>query len=168
MLVVEKIAVSEDKNLFLRYLKDLQILLGKEGDSYKEILFKIDWYQYDINHICERARKEGMSAPEISRLQQYISMIHFAFEKLLAVKEVRTPIALKLFIYLTLPLSTLILAPAFAILWYFWLIVSIIVTFLLSLLLTIQNDIENPFGEDIDDIRFDFIWRFQERLDNIW
>ena len=68
--------------------------------------------------IVEILRKNELSSPELSRLHQWLRQIYFSFEKLIIIKEHRTPIILRLFLKFALIFSVFILAPEFAILKY--------------------------------------------------
>ena len=110
-------------------------------------------------------RKADLPSPEISRLHQFMAQIDFAFEKLAAIKEHRTPQMLRQFLKVTLTLSVFVLAPEFADLGYWGIMMSILITMLLMVLIAIQEKIEHPFDEDLDDVSLDFVDRFERRLE---
>lgn len=110
-------------------------------------------------------RKADLPSPEISRLHQFMAQIDFAFEKLAAIKEHRTPQMLRNFLKVTLALSVFVLAPEFADLGYWGIMMSVLITLLLMVLIAIQEKIEHPFDEDLDDVSLDFVDRFERRLE---
>lgn len=110
-------------------------------------------------------RKAALPSPEISRLHQFMAQIDFAFEKLAAIKEHRTPQMLRSFLKVTLTISVFVLAPEFADLGYWGIIMSMLITMLLMVLILIQEKIEHPFDEDLDDVSLDFVTRFEHRLE---
>jgi len=166
--LLQKVVWKKEKDACVWIFTWLQELLYEENNkSIKSHILHVDKKISLLLNIWEKLRKKWVSSPEISRIQQQIAEIRFSFEKLVSIREIRTPISLKLFMYISLPLSTILLAPTFASIWYFGVFLSSLIAFLLSLLLTIQNDIENPFETDVDDINFNFIDRFKERLNSL-
>ena len=109
-------------------------------------------------------RAADLPSPEISRLHQFMAQIDFAFEKLAAIKEHRTPQMLRTFLKVTLTISVFVLAPEFADLGYWGIAMSMLITMLLMVLILIQEKIEHPFDEDLDDVSLDFVTRFEHRL----
>lgn len=166
--LLQNVVGKKEEKACLWIFKWLQSLLYEKDDTLlKSHIIKVDTKISHLLQIGEKLREKWVPSPEISRIQQQIAEIRFSFEKLVSIREIRTPISLKLFIYLSLPLSTILLAPTFASIWYFGIFLSSLIAFLLSLLLIIQNDIENPFEEDLDDINFNFIDRFNERMKSL-
>lgn len=166
--LLQKVIWKKEKAACLWIFEWLQSLLYEKNDnSIKWHILRVDKKISLLLNIWEKLRLKWVSSPEISRIQQQIAEIRFSFEKLVSIREIRTPVSLKLFIYMSLPLSTILLAPTFANIGFTWIMISCIISFLLSLLLTIQNDIENPFEDDIDDIHFDFTERLKERLESL-
>jgi hypothetical protein len=117
--------------------------------------------------IAEILLKNWVSSSEASRIQQFLAQINFSTQKLIYIKQKRTPKLLKLFLYTSLPISVIILSPWFAELWILWIVSSMIISFFLSMLLIIQNKIEKPFSWEIDDIRLRNILMFSKRIKNI-
>jgi len=166
--LLQKVVWKKEKEACVWIFEWLQDLLYEEDSrALKKHIFDVDTKISLLLNIGEKLRSKWVSSPEISRIQQQIAEIRFSFEKLISIREIRTPISLKLFMYLALPLSTILLAPTFANIWYFGVFLLSLIAFLLSLLLTIQNDIENPFETDVDDINFNFIDRFRERIEEL-
>lgn len=110
------------------------------------------------------AEKGTFSDPERAQLQVCFRDTHEAFEELLTLKERRTPKILRLFLEFSLGISVIILAPEFAYMGLLGVVAAVLVAFLLATLVEIQKMIENPFERGLDDIRFDFLDRFSERL----
>lgn len=140
-----------------------------ESDREKSIaiLLRADAYLQIFTNDCELLRAQGFPAPEISRIQQFIFGIYTSFEKLKAIKDYRTPYTLKAFLYYAMWMSTLLLAPHFAQYDSYWIMTAFIISFILSQILLIQNNIENPFVWFTDDINFSFIERFEKRIREI-
>lgn len=126
---------------------------------------KVDKSLKMMVEFSEIFRKAELPSPEISRLHQFMAQIDFAFEKLVAIKEHRTPQMLRSFLKITLTISVFVLAPEFADLGYWGIMMSMLITMLLMMLILIQEKIEHPFDEDLDDVSFDFISRFEHRLE---
>nr|CRH08105.1 Conserved membrane protein of unknown function [Candidatus Magnetococcus massalia] len=116
-----------------------------------------------INHM-EEAREHGLSTPELARLQQWHQSMRFSFERLLAIKEYNTPNSLRQFLHWGLQLSMLILAPEFATMGWLGVPSSFLVAFMIVVLMDIQDHIEDPFGDNLDTIQFEFIDRIQQRM----
>jgi hypothetical protein len=140
-------------------------LLESDCDAAQERLFFVDYRLKYLESIVETFREHGFPSPELSRLHQWIAQIYFSFEKLMTIKEYRTPIILRMFLQFSLGLSVFVLAPEFAVLGQWGIAMSMIVAFLLISLIEIQNMIENPFSGDIDDVQFEFLSRFSDRLE---
>ncbi|MEG3640563.1 bestrophin family ion channel [Magnetococcus sp. PR-3] len=116
-----------------------------------------------IQHI-EEARENGMPPPEIARLLQWHQSMRYSFERLLAIKEYNTPSVLRGFLHSSLQVSMLILTPEFATMGWLGVPSAFLVAFMSVVLMDIQDQIEDPFGQDPDDIRFEFIDRVQARM----
>ena len=142
-------------------------LLESDCDAAQEKLFNLDHKLKHLEAIVEILRTRDLPSPELSRLHQWIAQIYFSFEKLLTIKEYRTPVVLRMFLQFSLGLSVFVLAPEFAILGIWGIIMSMVVAFLLISLIEIQNMIENPFDNHIDDVQFEFLSRFSDRLEMI-
>ena len=133
-------------------------------DASNEKLLKVDLFFEKIIATTQDLRVAGMPAPEISRVLQWHQQAYFAFEKLLTVKERRTPLALRLFMTLALIVALFVLAPQFALFGYYGVLSAAIVSIVMVVLIWIQNMLEHPFGEDADDILFDFSKRMANRV----
>jgi predicted membrane chloride channel (bestrophin family) len=131
---------------------------------------KLFYAEQKLKHlelIVEMLRKTGLPSPELSRLHQWFGQIYFSFEKLIIIKEHRTPVILRLFLKFALIISVFVLAPEFANLKYWGIAMSAIIAFLLISLIEIQNRIENPFMGKLDDVKFEFMPRFTERIERL-
>lgn len=144
----------------------MQIFLREEPGTKKsrDKLLEIDLFFERIIETSENLRAAGMPPPEISRILQWHQQGYYAFEKLLTIKESRTPITLRLFIGLSLIISLFVLAPQFAQFGYYGIVAAAIVSTILVMLIRIQDMLEHPFGEDPDDISFEFATRMEERI----
>ncbi len=112
----------------------------------------------------EKIRERGMQTPEVSRLLQWHQQAYLAVEKLLMIKEKRTPLSLRLFVAMVLVVALFVLAPQFALFGYYGVVTSAIVSIVMVSLIWIQNMLEHPFGDDIDHIEFRDAERFYGRL----
>ncbi|HLC14690.1 MAG TPA: hypothetical protein VJL89_00485 [Thermodesulfovibrionia bacterium] len=142
-------------------------LLERDCDISQEKLFIADQKLKYLEAITELYREKGFLSPELSRLHQWVSQIYISFEKLIAIKEYRTPVILRLFLQFSLVLSTFVLAPEFANIGTWGIAMSTTVSFLLISLIEIQNMIEQPFKGQLDNVQFEFLTRFEDRLDLI-
>jgi len=155
------------KNLIKIMFRIQTYLISTDEDKKIKLIKKIDnniWY---LAEIWEIMINNWVSASEASRIQQFLAQINFSTQKLLNLKVKRTPKVLKLFLYTALPASVIILSPGFAELWALWIFSSMVIAFFMSMLLIIQNKIENPFDWDIDDIRLRDIEIFIKRIKNV-
>ena len=118
--------------------------------------------QFMVN--IEAIRENGMLTPEVSRLLQWHQQVYLAIEKLLMIKEKRTPLSLRLFVAMVLVVALFVLAPQFALFGYYGVVSSAIVSTVMVLLIWIQNMLEHPFGNGVDDIEFRDVERFYKRL----
>jgi predicted membrane chloride channel (bestrophin family) len=105
-------------------------------------------------------RKRGMSAAELSRINQYLCKMIEAFENLKHVAQYRTPITLRAYSRIFIVLTPILYAPYFA---YVGrnipFALSMVTPFLMSIVLVgldnIQDDLEDPFDQvGEDDIKF--------------
>jgi|TARA_B100002003_G_scaffold247023_1_gene277758 hypothetical protein len=149
-----------------QFFQLVQVFLYEEieTESSTDKLLEIDQFFEGIIKTGEDFRSSGMPSPEISRILQWHQQAYYAFEKLLTIKESRTPITLRLFIALSLILSLFVLAPQFAQFGYYGIFSAAIVSTILVVLIRIQDMLEHPFGEDPDDISFEFSERMEERI----
>ena len=139
-------------------------LTTSESKTKFEKFENVDNAFFEIEKITEIFRNNEFPSPEISRIHQLVWQMYVSYERLLSIKQYRTPIILRLFLEFSLGLSVFVLAPEFASLWYWWLLSSFIIAFLLISLIHIQRWIEHPFWDDIDDVKFEFINNFVKRL----
>ena len=95
----------------LRFLMHVDVI----GEETKKKLLEIDTFFNELSLIIERFRKtEKISAPELAHLLGWLEKMYSSFEKLLAIKEHRTPRSLRLFIDWALVVGVLLLTPQFA------------------------------------------------------
>ena len=144
----------------------MEIFLREETGTEEstEKLLEIDQFFEGITRLVEDLRTHGLPPPEISRIMQWHQQGYYAFEKLLTIKESRTPITLRFFIALSLIIALFVLAPQFAYFGYYGIASVAIVATILVLLIRIQDMLEHPFGEDPDDISFEFSLRMEKRI----
>lgn len=139
-------------------------ILEQDCDTSLEKHFIADKKLKKLEAITELFRQKGFPSPELSRLHQWVSQIYISLERLIAIKEYRTPLILRLFLQISLVISTFVLAPEFAILGMWGIIMSTTVSFLLISLIEIQNMIEQPFRGPLDNVQFEFLSRFEDRI----
>ena len=128
-------------------------------------LRRVDHSMDQLTVSIEAVRRSGMSSPEVSRLLQWHQQTYLAIEKLLMIKEKRTPLSLRLFVAVVLVVALFVLAPQFALFGYYGVAVSAIVSMVMVLLIRIQHMLEHPFGDDIDNIKFRDIERLYGRFE---
>ena len=81
-----------------------------------------------FRQITEKFRKtEKVSAPELACLLGWLEKMYSSFEKLLAIKENRTPRTLRIFLDWALVAGVLILSPQFAILGLYGIFASFLI-----------------------------------------
>ena len=163
---LETLADSKKISIDIMYVIK-RFLVTKNKDESLVILYELDELLHKFTHDCELLRLQGFPAPEISRIQQFIFQIYDSIEKLKAIKDYRTPYTLKAFLYYALSLSTLMLAPHFAMYGNYGIWSAFVISFILSQILLIQNNIENPFIGFTDDINFSFIENLSKRIDKL-
>ena len=78
--------------------------------------------------------------------------MYSSFEKLLAIKENRTPRTLRTFLDWALVVGVLILSPQFATLGFYGIFASFLIMCFLIILIKVQKMLEYPFGKNIDHI----------------
>ena len=127
-------------------------------------LHQVDQSMNQLMADIEIVRAHGMQTPEVSRLLQWHQQVYLAVEKLLMIKEKRTPLSLRLFVAMVLVIALFVLAPQFALFGYYGVVASAIVSTVMVLLIWIQDMLEHPFGNDIDHIEFRDVERFYGRL----
>ena len=145
---------SELQNELREFFEKLRPFLHIEttGEESKKKLAEIDNFFNVISLTIEELRKGGVQPPEIARWLGWMENIIIAFEKLLAIKENRTPKSLRFFIDWTLVVGVLLLSPQFAEFGVYGIWISIIIMMVLLVLIKVQKMLEHPFGKDMDDI----------------
>lgn len=133
----------------LRFIMHVDVV----GNETKEKLLEIDTFFNKLSLIIESFRKtEKIGEPELACLLGWLEKMYSSFEKILAIKEHRTPISLRLFIDWTLVVGVLILTPQFATFGVYGVLSSITIMCFLVTLIKIQKILEYPFGKSIDHI----------------
>ena len=130
----------------LRFLMHVDVV----GEETKQKLFEIDTFFNELSLVIERFRKtEKISAPELAHLLGWLEKMYSSFEKLLAIKEHRTPRSLRLFIDWALVMGVLLLTPQFATFGVYGIFSSFLIMCFLVTLIKIQKILEYPFGKNI-------------------
>ena len=133
----------------LRYLFHVDVV----GEEAQKKLADIDVFFDEISMIIEKFRAtKNISAPELSCLLGWFEKMYSSFEKLLAIKENRTPRTLRLFLDWALVTGVLILSPQFATLGYYGIVTSFLIMGFLLILIKVQKVLEYPFGKNMDHI----------------
>jgi len=133
----------------LRFLLHVEIV----GEEAQRKLSDIDSFFNEISLIIEIFRKtERISSPEIACLLGWLEKMYLSFEKLLAIKEHRTPKTLRTIIDWALVIGILILTPQFANIGIYGIFAAFVVMSFLIVLIKIQKILEYPFGKSIDHI----------------
>ena len=133
----------------LRFLLHVDVI-GKETQNR---LSDIDAFYNKISLIIESFRKtERISDPEIACLLGWLEKMYLSFEKLLAIKEHRTPKTLRIVIDWALVVGILILTPQFAKIGVYGVFTAFVVMSFLIILIKIQKILEYPFGKFLDHI----------------
>nr|ABK80638.1 hypothetical protein [uncultured marine Nitrospinaceae bacterium] len=95
---------------------------------------------------------KNISAPELACLLGWLEKMYSSFERLLAIKENRTPRTLRIFLDWTLVIGVLILSPQFAKFGLDGIFTSILIMCFLIILIKVQKVLEYPFGKHMDHI----------------
>ena len=133
----------------LRFLFHVDVV----GEETQKRLSDIDGFFNEISLTIESFRKtEKISAPELACLLGWLQNMYSSFEKLLAIKENRTPRTLRIFLDWALVVGVLILTPQFATLGVYGIFASFVVMCFLVILIKIQKILEYPFGKSMDHI----------------
>ena len=123
------------------------------GEEAQTRLFEVDSFFNEISLTIESFRKtEKLSAPELACLLGWLENMYSSFEKLLAIKENRTPQTLRIFLDWALVLGVLILSPQFAQVGVYGVFTSFLIMCFLIILIKVQKMLEYPFGKNIDHI----------------
>jgi predicted membrane chloride channel (bestrophin family) len=119
-----------------------------------------------FSHSFEAMRKDGLSAGEISRANQYLKAMLIDFEKMRNIRQYRTPLTLRAYSRVFLNVFPIVFGPYFAYLadksypavGY---AVAVAYSLVLVSLDNIQEDLEDPFdGVGADDIKLDVLERY--------
>ena len=133
----------------LRFLMHVDVM----GEETKKKLLEIDTFFNELSLIIESFRKtEKIGKPELACLLGWLEKMYSSFEKLLAIKEHRTPRSLRLFIDWALVVGVLLLTPQFATFGVYGVLTSTVIMGFLITLIKIQKFLEYPFGKYIDHI----------------
>lgn len=159
---IDKNAIKVIQKGYDELIEDIVKLLSATDVKVK----KSDYHVIDDCSVRVISQLLNSWVPEsyMAQVYQFNSRILIAFENLLTIKYQRTPVILRMFLHFTLSISVFIMAPEFALIGYWGMPASFLVAFLLISLIQIQRSIENPFGRDVDDIKFDFIDIFRARV----
>ena len=123
------------------------------GEEAENRLADIDNFFNEISLTVEKFRKtEKVSAPELACLLGWFEKMYSSFEKLLAIKENRTPRTLRIFLDWALVAGVLILSPQFATFGLYGIFVSFLIMCFLIILIKVQKMLEYPFGKNMDHI----------------
>jgi Bestrophin, RFP-TM, chloride channel len=136
------------------FFEKIRLLLHIDtlGDDRKAKLAEIDDFFYDLTNIVYQLRDNGLNSPETACLWKWIEEMNFAMERLLSIKDNRTPKSLRIFIDWALVCGMLLLTPLFASYGNYGILISIIIMVVLLFLIKVQKMLEHPFGKDMDDI----------------
>jgi hypothetical protein len=133
----------------LRFLMHVDVV----GIEAEKKLLEVDIFFNELSLQIEVFRKtEKIGEPEIAQLLGWLAKMYTSFEKLLAIKEHRTPRSLRLFIDWALVIGVLLLTPQFATFGIYGVLSSIAIMCFLITLIKIQKILEYPFGKYIDHI----------------
>jgi len=133
----------------LRFLFHVDVV----GEEAQKRLADIDVFFNEISLTVESFRKtEKVSAPELACLLGWLEKMYSSFEKLLAIKENRTPRTLRIFLDWALVAGVLILSPQFATLGLYGIFASFLIMCFLIILIKVQKMLEYPFGKNMDHI----------------
>jgi hypothetical protein len=133
----------------LRFLMHVDVV----GEDAKLKILEIDNFFNELSLIIENFRKtEKIGEPELALLLSWLEKMYSSFEKMLAIKEHRTPRSLRLFIDWALVVGVLLLTPQFATFGSYGVVSSVMIMCFLVTLIKIQKSLEYPFGKFIDHI----------------
>jgi len=136
------------------FFESIRLLLHIDtvGQERKAKLAEIDQFFDYLSETIYQLRADGLNSPETSTLWKWIEEMNHAMEKLLAIKDNRTPKSLRIFIDWALVCGMLLLTPLFANYGNYGIVVAIIIMVVLLSLIKVQKMLEHPFGKDLDDI----------------
>tara|TARA_B100000686_G_C16505067_1_gene819118 strand:+ start:105 stop:857 length:753 start_codon:yes stop_codon:yes gene_type:complete len=133
----------------IRFLFHIDVI----GNEAQKKLADIDTFFNGISLTIEQFRlKQNISDPEVACLLGWLEKMYSSFEKLLAIKESRTPKTLRIFLDWTLVIGVLILTPQFAELGFYGVFTSFLIMCFLIVLIKVQKMLEYPFGKNMDHI----------------
>lgn len=133
----------------LRFLFHIDVV----GEEAEKKLSDIDIFFNRISLTIEKFReKTKISDPELSCLLGWYEKMYSSFEKLLAIKEARTPKTLRVFLDWALVIGVLILTPKFAEFGLYGIFTSFLIMSFLIILIKVQKVLEYPFGKNMDHI----------------
>ncbi len=133
----------------LRFLMHIDVM----GEETENKLLEIDTFFNELSLMIESFRKtEKMGDPELATLLSWLEKMYSSFEKLLAIKEHRTPRSLRIFIDWALVVGVLLLTPQFALFGIYGILSATLIMCFLIALIKIQKILEYPFGKYIDHI----------------
>ncbi|KAJ1432202.1 hypothetical protein B484DRAFT_447993 [Ochromonadaceae sp. CCMP2298] len=113
-----------------------------------------------LSLLNEQLRKGGVSAPEMSRVSEYIRIMAVNFEIMKMIRIVRTPGCLRGFTKFWLAAIPILYGPVFAYIakesGNVWpgIVLAVLYAVVLTALDTTQDILENPYDGDVDDIQF--------------
>jgi hypothetical protein len=137
------------------FFEKLRFLMHEDvvGEEAKRKLLDIDSFFNALSLSIEDFRKtKTIGEPELACLLGWLENMYSSFEKLLAIKEHRTPRSLRLFIDWALVIGVLLLTPQFALFGIYGVLSSTVIMCFLITLIKIQKNLEYPFGKYIDHI----------------
>ena len=121
-----------------------------------------------ISESIEQLREAGVTAPDISRANQYLREMVDQFERMRNILVYRTPVTLRAYTQVFLNIFPILFGPYFAYLssQYFY-ASGFLVAFLYGVVLTsldnIQDELENPYdGIGADDINLDIVEDYEK------
>ena len=146
--------VEEFQGQLQNFFEEIRFFLhiDTSEEESKKRQAKIDSFFSYLSATVYELRKNGMQSPETACLWRWIEEMSFALEKLIAVKEHRTPKSLRIFIDWAMVTGMLLLTPQFAAFGHYGILLAVILMIILLSLLKVQKMLEHPFGKDIDDI----------------
>ncbi|KAJ1407805.1 hypothetical protein B484DRAFT_202502 [Ochromonadaceae sp. CCMP2298] len=119
-----------------------------------------------LSILNERLRKSGLSAPEMSRINEYIRIMAVHFEIMKTIRVYRTPGCLRGFTKFFLTIIPIVYGPVFAYIaeesgdiWH-GCVLGVLYAVVLTSLDNTQDILENPYDGDLDDIQFTKVWLF--------
>jgi len=146
--------VDQLRHELSEFFETLRLLLHIDtiGEKRRIKLAKIDAFFSYLAETIYQLRADGMNSPETSCLWRWIEEMNHAMEKLLSIKDNRTPKSLRIFIDWALVCGMLLLTPLFANYGTYGIIIAILIMMVLLSLIKVQKMLEHPFGKDLDDI----------------